>query len=260
MTGEELLYEVRDGVAWITLNRPEALNAIDEAQRLRVIAAFEQAEAAPEVAVIVLRAAGERAFSAGADQKAAHGFTSPDDYRATRRGRPFATRLDGFAKPTIAAVQGFCIGLGLELALACDLRVASEDARFSLPEVAVGLIPSSGVSKRLAAVVGLGRALEMVLTGRRVGAAEALAMGLVNRVVPPGELEAAASELAGAIAANAPLAVRYARERLRSGLDQSMADAVRAETDLLALLMVSEDRAEAAKAFREKRKPVFKGR
>lgn len=260
MSQEPIICETRDTIAWITLNRPDVLNAFDEPQRERLVAALQAADDDAEVSVVVLAASGDRAFSAGADQKAGHGFTSPQEYRAKRRRSPFVTTLDSMQTPVLAAIHGHCIGLGLELALACDIRVASLDATFSLPEVAVGLIPSSGVSKRLGAIVGLGRALDIVLTGRRLGAEEALSIGLVNRTVERTELEVTVRSIAQSIAANAPLAVRSARERLRAGLDQTLDEAVRAETDALSLLVFSEDRAEAAAAFRDKRKPVFKGR
>ena len=172
----------------------------------------------------------------------------------------FRARLVGMGKPFVDAVQGFALGGGCELALCCDLRVAADDAQFGLPEINLGSIPAGGATQRLPRLIGTTRALELLLTGDRLSAQEAHQLGLVNRVVPPGELAATAAELAGKLASKAPLAVRYLRESVYRGLDLSLDEGIRLEAYLGGLLRTTEDRVEGLAAFREKRQPQYKGR
>jgi len=259
-TGNAVLTERKGAVAWIVLNRPAAINAINDDIRRELPAALRAADADPEVRVIVISGAGERGFCAGADVK---GFGAVESLAEFRQARAHGHWIDAFEqmkKPVIAAIHGYCLGGGLEIALACDLRIAADDASFALPEVSRGTIPGAGGTQRLARVVGLGRALDMVLTAERMPASEALRIGLVTRLFPAPELPAAAQKLAELIAGHAPIAVMFGKEAMRKGTDPLFATGMKLEADLLALLLSTEDRREAGAAFREKRKPVFKGR
>ncbi len=212
------------------------------------------------VRVIVVTGAGDKAFSAGADIRE---FTAPQvAHRLSRE--PAASRFPRGDGPLLAADhrrhRGHCFGGGLELALACDIRIAAADSRLGLTEVDLAIIPGGGGTQRLPRVVGRGKALEMILTAARIDAAEALRIGLVERMVPAGEALKAAQELAATLAAKAPVALRYAKEAVVKGLELPLADGVRLENDLATLLRTTEDRLEGAKAFLEKRKPRWQGR
>lgn len=252
--------KIRGGIAWITLNRPEAMNAISNAVRSELPAAVKAASDDPEVRVVIFSGAGEKAFCAGADIKEFTEVPSPLAWREDRVNGTWITELEKIRKPTIAAIHGYCLGGGLEIALACDIRIATRDARLGLPEVRVGVITGIGGSQRLRKVVGLGRALDMMLTGDHVDAQEAYQMGLVSRLAESGKHLEIAEEVGTRIAGNAPLATAAIKEVLREGGELPLADGKRLELDLLALLQSSEDRLEAAAAFKEKRKPNFKGR
>jgi enoyl-CoA hydratase len=204
--------------------------------------------------------AGERAFSAGADIREFLEPAVPTQFREQRRRIDFRREMDRCPQPIIAAIRGFALGGGLELALACDIRIAAEDAQLGLTEINLAIIPGGGGTQRLPRLVGRGKALEMILTGARVPAAEALRIGLVERVVPVAELMTAARALATTIAEKAPVALRYAKEAVVSGLELPLADGLRLENDLSTLLRTTEDRAEGARAFVEKRKPRWSGR
>ena len=258
--GNEVLYEVRDQIAWITLNRPQAMNAISETIRAEIPVALARAEADDPVRVIVFSGAGERAFCAGADVK---GFNAVDSLVKHRQGRAhthWILAFDRVRKPMIAAIHGYCLGGGLEIALACDIRIAAEGAKFGLPEVSRGTLPGSGGTQRLARMVGLGRALDIALTADHVSAEDAFNMGLVSRLVPRTELMAFAEALAKRIASHAPLSVLLVKEAVRNSLETDLPTGLRIEADLSTLIASTEDRVEAGAAFREKRKPNFKGR
>jgi enoyl-CoA hydratase/carnithine racemase len=252
--------ELAERVATVTLDRPEALNAISTELALELAAAVEPLGVDPEVRAVVLTGAGERAFCVGADLKQRAGF---DDHgwfvqrEAFRRGFAAVRRCP---LPTVAAVAGFALGGGTELALACDLVVAAEDATFGLPEVRLGLVPAGGGTQLLARRVGRAAARDLVLTGRRVGAAEALALGLADRVVPPAEVRAAATALAAEIAANAPTAVRMAKWALEVGADLPLEAAMEVEDQAWRRAVLSEDRREGIAAWVEKREPHWPGR
>ena len=256
----EVLYEVRDKTAWITLNRPEAMNAISDTVRAEIPKAIAKAEADDNVRVMVFSGAGERAFCAGADIT---GFKAVDSLVRHRQGRAhthWILAFDHARKPMIAAIHGYCLGGGLEIAMACDIRIAAEGAKFGLPEVSRGTLPGSGGTQRLARLVGLGRALDIALSADHVNADDALRMGLISRLVPRAELMAAAEALATRIAGHAPLSVLLVKEAVRGSLETDLSTGLRLEADLSTLIASTEDRVEAGKAFREKRKPVFKGR
>lgn len=260
VTEGAVLVTRRDAVAWITLNRPDALNAINIEIQARLPAAIREADADPAIRVLVIQGAGPRSFCAGADIKE---FTAVDEPLARRQSRMrdhWIDALDQCQKPLIAAIHGFCLGGGLEIALACDIRVAAGDAQFAFPETGLGVIPAAGGTQRAVRMLGWAQALDLILTGRRFGAEEAKILGLVTRVVAPDALQPAAEELALALAAKPPLALQFAKEAIRKGGELDYAAGRRLETDLLTHLLNTSDRLEAAQAFREKRPPRFSGR
>jgi enoyl-CoA hydratase len=259
VTFETILFETHDRVALITLNRAEQLNALNFKMREELAAAFEQCATDPEVRAVLLAATG-RAFCAGIDLADGSFEEAPIESVEARTRGDFRAKLTGLGKPSVAAVQGFCLGGGCELALCCDLRVATEDAQFGQPEINLGSTPAGGATQRLPRLIGAGRALEWLLTGDRMAAAEAFRTGLANRVVPAAELHDTAFELTRKLAAKAPLAVKYMRESVYRGLDLPIEDGLRLEFHLGGLLRTTEDRVEGLKAFREKRAPDFKGR
>lgn len=255
---DTLRVEQNAGIAVLTLDRPEVHNAIDEALRARLAAAMAELAADPAIGVLLLTGAGSRAFCAGMDLR--EFAANPMPVAARRRQRqqrpqPFAR----FPKPVIGVINGLALGLGLEMALQCDILVAAQSASFALAEVRRGLIPGNGGTQRLARRIGQGRALELVLTGRSIGAAQALAWGLVEYVMPDDQAMAKAQELAREILANAPVAVQLARDAVRRGAEMPLADGLRLEDDLLQVAMGTEDAREGPLAFAQKRAPVWRG-
>ncbi len=251
---EAILVERRNGVGWVTLNRPQAINAINEAVRREVPAALFAFDEDPEVRVIVLRGAGPRGFCAGADLKEER---PPPDLAAPRTRPTSANWIQSFdhvSKPLIAAIHGYCLGGGLEIALACDIRIASPDAVFALPETGLGLIPGGGGTQRLPRIIGLGRALDLLISGERIDAAEAYRIGLVTRLAASAEaLESDATRLAEHIAQRPPIATRFAKEAARLGTELETSAGMRLEKDLFSMLLTTRERQEAAAAFRQKR-------
>ena len=257
---QAITYTVAEHVATVTLNRPEVHNAMNEAMRRDLTRCFDSVATDEDVKVVVVTGAGERAFSAGADIREFVEPLVPVRFREQRRRLDFRQAMDRCSQPIIAAVNGFALGGGLELALACDIRIAALGATLGLTEINLAIIPGGGGTQRLPRLVGRGKALEMILTGARIPADEALRIGLVERVVPTGEALKAAIELARGIAAKAPVALRYAKEAVVKGLELPLADGLRLEGDLSTLLRTTEDRVEGAKAFLEKRAPRWTGR
>lgn len=258
---EELLFETRDRIAVITMNRPRALNARNRRLRQELIRAFHIAEDDPDISVVILTGAGDRAFSVGMDLKeAATEDENALQARSNYRGFSDSLALEAVSKPVIAAIRGYALGGGLELALCCDLRIASEDAQLGFPEANRGMMPGSGATQRLPRLIGPSRALEMMFTGERISAAEAYRIGLVNQVVPAAQLMAAAETLARKILASAPVALRLIKEAVRKGLDMSLAQGLELEIDLSALVSQTDDSSEGIRAFTEKRDPVWRGR
>ena len=260
MTYATILYEAADGIVTITLNRPEVHNAMNERMRQELTRCFGDLATSDAARVVVVTGAGERAFSAGADIREFVELQVPVRFRETRKRVDFRQAMDRCPQPIIGAIRGYALGGGLELALACDIRIAGEDAQLGLTEVNLAIIPGGGGTQRLPRLVGRGRALEMILTGARIDAREAWRIGLVERVVPAADVLASARELARTLAEKAPVALRYAKEAVVKGLELPLANGLRLENDLATLLRTTEDRVEGAKAFLEKRKPRFTGK
>ena len=256
---ETLLIERRDRVAVITINRPQKLNALNIQTRAEGAAALDEWREDEGVRVVVITGAGEKAFVAGADIAEFEGRTAVTQ-RDVMLGRSLFTAVDTFPKPIIAMINGFCLGGGCELALACDLRIAGENARFGQPEINLGIIPGGGGTQRLTRLVGEGKAMELILTGDMIDAQAAYNLGLVNMVVPAPDLEGKTMELAGRIAAKSPVALRMAKEAVKTASRANLDEGLRREVDLFAICFSSEDKDEGVRAFLEKRKPEFKGR
>ena len=257
---EPILLDKHDKVALVTLNRPEVGNAFNDAIRTGLPELLERLDRDDACAVIVLRGAGERGFCAGADIKEGRSIGTSVQERRRLLGNAWIDRVGRIAKPVVAALHGYCLGGGLELALACDLRIASAGAVFGLPETGLGLIPGGGGTQRLPRLIGMGRALDMMLTGDRIDADEALRIGLVSRLVPDAAaLGTEALGVAARIAARPPAASAYAKEAARGGIEMDLQAGLTLEKTLFALLMSTTDRAEAALAFKEKRAPRFTG-
>ena len=252
--------EIADRVLVATIDRPEKLNALNHEVLEGLEAAFERARTESEVGALIVTGAGPKAFVAGADIAELATMTPVTGRRHALRGQAVFERLEHLGKPSIAAINGFALGGGCELALACTLRIAAENARLGQPEVKLGIIPGYGGSQRLARVVGEGRAMELCLTGEPITAAEAHRIGLVNRVVPAGEALAAAKELAGKILANAPLAVAFAMDAIHHGLDLPLAEGLELEATLFGVCASTEDMREGMDAFLTKRAARFTGK
>lgn len=260
MTYENILVEVRDAVAVVTLNRPKVLNALNAATLAELGSAIEELAANAAVRAILLTGAGEKAFAAGADIQELAKVSAIDGQALAQRGQRLFDRIENCGKPVIACVNGFALGGGCELALACTFRIASETAKFGQPEVKLGLLPGYGGSQRLPRLVGKGAALRMILTGEMVPALEALRIGLVEEVVAPDQLLARGEQIARTIAAQAPLAVAKSLEAVHVGYDLPLRQALDLESGLFGLCCATEDKAEGTKAFLEKRAAVWNGR
>ena len=254
-----LLFELSDGLARITVDRPDKLNALNGTVIAELGDAVTRIETDAAVRGVILTGSGQKAFVAGADIAELTAQTPMEGRTRSRLGQQVFRRLELCGKPVIAAVNGFALGGGCELAMACHIRVASEHARFGQPEVKLGIGPGYGGTARLPRLVGKGRALELLLTGGMIDAAEAYRIGLVNRVVPADRLLAEAEALLRTILDNGPLAVRACLEAVEAGLETNLDQALLLEANYFGLLSATADMREGTKAFLEKRKPVFKG-
>ncbi len=254
------ILEEREGrVAILTFNRPDKLNALNEEVRTDLLASLAALEGDDAIGVVVVTGAGDKSFIAGADIGEFAGRTPFDQRHAMRSPRIFDA-MASFPKPVIAMINGFCLGGGCEVAMSCDIRLASEKARFGQPEINLGLIPGGGGTQRLSRLVGLGHAMRLVLTGDMIGAAEARDIGLVDLVVPHDELRARTLEMAARIAGKSPLTLRVAKEAVRAGQRLSIEDGILYERDLFCLCFSSADKEEGVKAFLEKRPAQWQGR
>lgn len=256
---ETLLVEREGRVAILTLNRPDKLNALNDQVREDMLAALAEIEKDDSVGVVVITGAGEKSFIAGADIGEFAGRTPFDQRHAMRSPRIFDV-MAAFPKPVIAMINGFCLGGGCELAMSCDIRIASEKARFGQPEINLGLIPGGGGTQRLPRLVGLGNALRLILSGDMIGAAEAQSIGLVEMVVPHDELRAKTLELANKIASKSPLTIKVAKEAVRASERLAIEDGIPYERDLFCLCFSTADKEEGVKAFLEKRPAQWQGR
>ncbi len=252
--------EVADRILTATVNRPEKMNALNAQVLEELDAAAVRARSDDSVGAMIVTGAGPKAFIAGADIAELATMTPVSGRAHALRGQAVLSRLEGLGKPVIAAINGFALGGGCELALACTLRVASENAKLGQPEVKLGILPGYGGSQRLARIVGEGRAMEICLTGEPITAAEAHRIGLVNRVVPAGEALAAARELAAKILGNAPLAVAFTMDAIHNGLDLPLEDGLELEATLFGVCASTDDMREGMNAFLEKRPARFEGK
>ena len=257
---QNIKVEKKNQIAYITIDRPKVLNALNMATMQELQIAFSAIKDHTEVRVVILTGAGEKAFVAGADigELAQHSPVSAKEY--THRGQAIIDAIENLGKPVIACINGFALGGGCELALACTLRLASENAKLGQPEVKLGLIPGYGGTQRLPRLVGKGPALQLLLTGEMVSAQEALRIGLVNEVVPAAELIPRAEAIAAKIIANSPLAIQYCIEAVNHGYDLTLAEGLFLEATLFGVCCSTEDKNEGTHAFLEKRPPQFKGK
>jgi len=259
-TESRLLVEKADGVAVLTLNRPEALNALDSSLLRELRARLHRLADDPEVRVVILTGAGDRAFSAGADVREMRGKDPWQAREFSRLGHEVTLAIERMDKPVIAAINGVALGGGCELAIACDIRVAADSARLGQPEVGLGILPGWGATQRLPRLVGLGRARELIYTGRIVTAQEAYNIGLVDSVVSASGLQEECRKLAATIVQKAPLAVAFSKRAINYGMDAGMVAGLALEADLFGLCFASADQKEGMGAFLEKRAPRFEGR
>ncbi len=256
---ENVILERKDRVAVLTVNRPDKLNALNAPTRADIGAALDELRTDESIRVVVITGAGEKAFIAGADIAEFAGRTAHQQRAVMQQMRVFS-QMEEFPKPVIAAINGFCLGGGCELALACDLRIASNKAKLGQPEINLGIIPGGGGTQRLTRLVGEGKSMELILTGKIIGADEALAIGLGNEVVAPEDLMARAHEVANGIAEKSPIALQAAKDAVKTAARANLREGLDREIDLFALCFASEDKEEGVNAFLEKRKAEFKGR
>ncbi len=257
---ENVVYEKKGPIAYVTFNRPKVLNALNGKTISELKSAFEDARDDSAVRGVILTGAGDKAFAAGADIGEMANNTALEAEEATRRGQKVTELIENLGKPVVAAVNGFALGGGCELAMACTIRVAAETAKFGQPEVKIGIMPGYGGTQRLPRLVGRGRALQLILSGEVIAVQEAYRIGLVNEVVPNADLIARAEAILKQIISNAPVGVKFSIEAVNKGLDTSVAEGLLIEASLFALCASTEDKKEGTTAFLEKRAPQFKGR
>jgi enoyl-CoA hydratase/carnithine racemase len=253
-------YETKGAIAYVTVNRPKVLNALNTPTWTDLRRAFEQVRDDAAIRGAILTGAGDKAFIAGADISELAGLTAFEAEQSSRFGQGVLDLIEDLGKPVIAAVNGFALGGGCETAMACTLRLAVETAKFGQPEVPLGLIPGGGGTQRLPRLVGKGRALQLILSLEMISAEEAYRIGLINEIVPAANLIARAEQILTRIAANAPIAVKFALEAAKKGLDASQSEGLLLEASYFGLCAATEDKKEGTSAFLEKRKPQFHGR
>jgi len=257
---KSILYEKKEGIATITINRPKALNALNEETIQEFLSTLDDAKRNENIKVVVITGAGDRAFSAGADINMMKTGGSLEARRSSQLGQRMANEVEDLEKPVIAAINGYALGGGLELAMACDLRIASENARLGQPEINIGLIPGWGGTQRLPRFVGKGVAKEMIFTGKMIDAKDAERLGLVNAVVPADQLKATVEQLATEIVNKPPVAIKLAKELINNSTETNLRTGMAHESEAFGILGSTEDFKEGTAAFLEKRKPKFKGK
>jgi enoyl-CoA hydratase/carnithine racemase len=260
MTLNNVLYETKGPIAYLTLNRPKVLNALSQAAWNDLRTAFEHARDDAAVLGVILTGAGDKAFIAGEDITELSRASALDAEKSSRSGQSVLDLIENLGKPVIAAVNGFALGGGCETAMACTMRVAAEHARFGQPEVKLGIPPGAGGTQRLPRLVGKGRALQLILSGEMISAQEAYRIGLVNEVVPAAGLIARCEAILTQILANAPVAVRFALEAVNKGMETSLSAGLLLEASLFAICATTDDKKEGTAAFLEKRTARFQGR
>lgn len=260
MSYKNLLFEIRNKLAYITINRPDKLNALNSETFLELYDVFQKANADPGVAGVILTGSGEKAFVAGADIGELATLSPVTAKEFALRSEMVLCYIERMHKPVIAAVNGFALGGGCELSMACHMRIASENARFGQPEVNLGLIAGNGGTQRLPRLVGKGRALEMLCTGDMIGADEAYRIGLANKVTKKEDLIPTCETILSTVASKAPVAVKLTLEAVQSGLEMTLAEGLNMEANLFGLVFSSDDMKEGTKAFLEKRKANFQGK
>jgi enoyl-CoA hydratase/carnithine racemase len=260
LTLDNVLYEKRGTIAYITLNRPKVLNALSHRTWEDLRTAFVDARDDAAVRGVILTGAGDKAFIAGADISELVHVTAVEAEESSGFGQEVLNLVENLGKPVIAAINGFALGGGCETAMACTIRVASENAKFGQPEVKLGLLPGGGGTQRMPRLIGKGRALQIILSGEMISAQEAYRIGLVNEVAPAGEVIPRAEAILKQIFANAPLAVKYSLEAVNKGLETSQSEGQALEASFFGLCAGTEDKKEGTQAFLQKRAPQFQGR
>jgi enoyl-CoA hydratase len=259
MTFENLIYEVKNQIAYVTINRPKVLNALSIATIGEIGRVMQAAKDDANVRVVILTGAGEKAFVAGADINELKAANAEVGKQYALHGQQVLNQIENLGKPVLAAINGFALGGGCELALGCTMRFASDTAKLGQPEVKLGIMAGFGGSQRLPRLVGKGMGMQLLLTGETITAQEALRIGLVNAVVPAGELMACVEAVAQKIIANAPLAIQYTMEAVNHGTDMTLAEGLYLEATLFSITCATEDKNEGTAAFLEKRAATFKG-
>jgi len=260
MTYENILIEKKNAIAYVTINRPKVLNALNMATMEELRAAFHDLKNDDSIRVVILTGSGEKAFVAGADINELATQDAVAGKKYAQRGQSVLSLIENLGKPVIACINGFALGGGCELALACTMRLASDNARLGQPEVKLGILPGYGGSQRLPRLVGKGLAMQHILAGEMITAQEAHRIGLVNEVTAPAELIPRAEAIAAKIIANAPLAVQYAMEAVNKGMEMTLAEGLFLEATLFGVCCATEDKKEGTVAFLEKRAAKFKGK
>ncbi len=256
---ETILIEKKDGVAVLTINRPDKLNALNSKVHTEGVAALDLLRKDEDVRVVVITGTGEKSFIAGADISEFAGQT-PVSQRSVFQEKTLFNSIDSFPKPVIAMINGFCLGGGCEVAMACDIRTASDNAKLGQPEINLGIIPGGGGTQRMTRLIGEGKSMELILTGDMIDAKTAHNLGLVNHVYSPETLEEETMKLAGKIATKSPIALQMAKEAVKTASKTNLDEGLRREIDLFAICFSSEDKEEGVAAFLEKRKPNFTGK
>ncbi len=260
MEVENAIYEKSDGMATITINRPKALNALNKQTVQEILSRLNDAEADETVKVIVITGTGDKAFCVGLDLKAVKGISAVNGMNLSLLGQELTKKIESLRKPVIAAINGYALGGGLELAMSCDLRIASENAKVGQPELNVGLIPGWGGTQRLPRLVGRGIAKELIFTGKMIDAETAKQLGVLNKVVPPDQLKSVVKELAAELMTKPPIGIQLAKQLINSSIETDLTKGLVQEAQAFGVLASTEDFDEGVAAFIEKRKPQYKGK